>query len=63
MQLEENRNPWVLEKKLKLLDAGEKDKSFTPLLCDSRFRGNDNMLLPARIATFLELLTIGGGEQ
>ena len=56
-------NPWELDRRLKLLDAAETDKSFSFLLRDPRFRDDNDMLLPRRIATLFELMTIAGGDQ
>lgn len=56
-------NPWELDRRLKLLDAAETDKSFSFLLRDARFRDGNDMLLPRRIATLFELMTIAGGDQ
>lgn len=56
-------NPWELDRRLKLLDAAETDKSFSFLLRDDRFRNASGMLLPQRIATLFELMTIAGGDQ
>jgi len=59
--MQQEKNPWELERQLKLLDATEVDKSFSFLLHDPAFRNPGEMLLPQRIATFLELKTISGG--
>ena len=55
-------NPYEVERQMKLLDAGEQAKSFSPLLRDPRFRDAKKNLLPQRIATLFELLAIGGDE-
>jgi hypothetical protein len=52
-----------IERQLKLLDSGEADKSFSPLLRDPAFRNSDKTLNPRRLATLLELITIAGGDQ
>jgi hypothetical protein len=46
-----------------LLDANEADKSFSPLLRDEKFRDAAGILMPERIATLFELLTIAGGDE
>jgi len=58
-------NPWEFERRLKLLDAGEADKSFSSLLKDENesFRDAHGMLLPGRIATLFELMSISGGDN
>lgn len=61
--IQEVKNPWELERKMKLLDAAEADKSFSFLLREPRFRNSENMLLPQRIATLFELMTIAGGDE
>jgi hypothetical protein len=61
MQIE--KNPHELDRRLKLLDAAEADKSFSPLLRDERFHDADGVLMAERIATLFELLTIAGGVE
>lgn len=61
--MQREKDPWEVERRLRLLDSGEADKSFTPLLKDSAFRNADGMLLLGRIATLFELMAISGGER
>ncbi|MBV5341468.1 MAG: hypothetical protein J0665_18255 [Deltaproteobacteria bacterium] len=61
--MQQEKNPHELDHHLKLLDANEADKSFSPLLRDEKFRDAEGVLMPERIATLFELLTIGGGEE
>ncbi len=61
--MQREKNPWEVERQLKLLDSGETDKSFAPLLRDRSFRNMDGMLLLGRIATLFELMTISGGDS
>ncbi len=51
-----------IERQLKILDSSDADKSFSPLLQRMAFRNSDKSLNTERIATILELLTIGGGN-
>jgi len=61
--MQQEKNPYELDHHLKLLDANEADKSFSPLLRDEKFRDAAGVLMPERIATLFELLTIAGGEE
>jgi len=61
--MQQEKNPFELDHQLKLLDANEADKSFSPLLRDVKFRDAAGVLKPERIATLFELLTIAGGEE
>jgi len=59
--MQQEKDPWQLERKLKLLDATAADKSFSFLLQEKDFRNSSSMLLPERITTFFELKMIAGG--
>jgi hypothetical protein len=61
--IQQEKNPYEMDRHLKLLDANEADKSFSPLLRDNKFRDTDGVLMPERIATLFELLTIAGGDE
>jgi hypothetical protein len=61
--MQQEKNPYELDRQLKLLDANEADKSFSPLLRDKKFRDAAGILMPERIATLFELLTIAGGDE
>lgn len=65
--MQQEKNPWKIERQLKLLDASEQAKSFHALLTNERFRVNGDIerdpLAIDRIATLFELMTIAGDDS
>lgn len=61
--MQQHENPWEVERQLKLLNAGEAEKSFSKILLDKKFRDPQGQLSCARIATLFELQTIGHKDE
>jgi len=61
--LQQSRSAAEADRRLKMLDASARGKGLTTLLRDRRFRNAAGELLPERLATLFELLSIDDGQE